>query len=176
MLIRIAIEVLFAIILLMVGNTFWEFPKRAKFLKRAISDQQFLLSFITPAMFDSLPPAITQYAEQSQGNYMISIGALCQADRVSQRRVKFIHGAVVLALFIGSYLLGPIYLAVSVVVFLFSALGPIGSAARTNALAHILAIAFILRKWHLEDPSGCEKWVQQAYTLKPLYNVVKIVT
>jgi hypothetical protein len=63
MIIRIAIEVVFAVVLLDVGNTFWEFPKRAKFLKTAISDEQFLLSFITPATFDSLSPSITRYAD-----------------------------------------------------------------------------------------------------------------
>ena len=76
MIIRIIIEVVIAIVLLMVGNTFWEFPKRTKFLKRAISDQQFLLSFITPGTFDSLSPAIARYAEHCQGNYMLSIASL----------------------------------------------------------------------------------------------------
>jgi hypothetical protein len=176
MIIRIVIEVLFAITLLMVGNTLWEFPKRAKFLKRAISDQQFLLSFITPVTFDSLSPAITAYADHCDGNYMVSIGALAHVDRVSQRRLKFLTGAVVLALLVGSYFLGPIYLVISIAVFVFSGMGSIGSAARTNALDHILALSYILHRWHLEDPAGCEKWVQQAYTLEPLYSVVKIVS
>ena len=176
MIIRIAIEVVIAILLLMIGNTLWEFPKRAKFLKRAISDQQFLLSFLTPVTFDSLSPAITAYADQCDGNYMVSMGALAHADRVSQRRVKLLTGAVVLALLVGSYFLGPLYLAISIAVFLFSALGSIGSAARTNALDHILAVSYILHRWHLADPVGCEKWVERAYTLKPLYSVVKIVS
>jgi hypothetical protein len=72
--IRIAIEVVIAIVLLMASNTFWEFPKRARFLKRAISDQQFLLTFLTAVTFDSLPPAITAYADHCDGNYMVSIG------------------------------------------------------------------------------------------------------
>jgi hypothetical protein len=139
MIIRIAIEVVIAILLLMVGNTFWEFPKRAKFLKKAISDQQFLLSFLTPVTFDSLSPAITQYA-QCDGHYTASIGALAHADQVSQRRSKFITGAIVLALLVGSYFVGPIYLAISIAVFLLSGLGRIGSAARKNALDHILAL------------------------------------
>ena len=96
MIIRIAIEVVIAILLLMIGNTFWEFPKRAKFLKRAISDQQFLLSFLTPVTFDSLSPAITAYADQCDGNYIVSMGALAHADRVSQQRLKLLTGAVVL--------------------------------------------------------------------------------
>jgi hypothetical protein len=174
MIIRIAIEVIIAILLLNVGSTFWEFPKRAKLLTRAISDQQFLLAFLAPGTFDSLPPAIARYA-QCDGNYVVSIGALARADRVSQRRLKFITGAVVLALLVGSYFLVLIYLAISIVVFLLSGLGPIGSAARKNALDHILAFGYVLHRWHLEDPVGCEQWVQQAYALKPLYSVVKIV-
>lgn len=176
MIIRIAIEVVFAILLTMLGNTFWEFPKRAKFVKTAISNQQFLLSFLTPVTFDSLPPAITQYAEQCGGHYMVSIGALAHADRVSQRRLKFVIGAIVFALLVGSYLLGPIYLAVSVVVFLLSGVGPIGSAARKNALDHVLALGYLLHRWHLEDPGACEEWVERDYTLKPLYGVVKIIS
>src|SRR5438552_8503926 len=121
MIIQIAIEVVIAILLLMVGNTFWEFPKRARLLKRAISDQQFLLSFLTPVTFASLSPAITQYSH-CDGHY-IAIGALAHAERVSQRRLKFITGAVVLTLLVGSYFLGPIYLAISIAVFLFSGLG-----------------------------------------------------
>jgi hypothetical protein len=174
MIIRIAIEVVIAILLLIVGNIFWEFPKRAKFLKKAISDQQFLLLLLAPGAFDSLTQAITRYAE-CDGNYMASIGALAHADQVSHRRLKFVTLAVVLALLVGSYFLGLIYLAVSIAVFLFSGLGPIGSAARKNALDHILALGYVLHRWHLEDPTGCEQWVQQAYTLKPLYSVVKIV-
>jgi len=176
MIIRIIIEVVIAILVLMVANTFWEFPKRAKFLKRAISDQQFLLSFITPGTFDSLSPTITRYAEHCEGNYMVSIGALSQADRASQRRLKVLTGAVVLALLVGSYFLGPVYLIVSFVVFLLSGIGPIGAAARKNALNHILEVSFLLHRWHLQDPAACEQWVQQAYALKPLYSVVKIVS
>ena len=152
MIIQIAIEVVIAILLLMVGNTFWEFPKRARLLKRAISDQQFLLSFLTPVTFDSLSPAITQYSH-CDGHYMATIGALAHADRVSQWRLKFITGAVVLALLIGSYFLGPIYLAISIAVFLLSGLGGIGSAARKNPLDHILALAYLLHRWRLEDPA-----------------------
>jgi hypothetical protein len=174
MIIRIAIEVVIAIVLVMIGNTFWEFPKRAKFLKRAISDQQFLLTFLTPVTLDSLPPAITAYADHCDGNYMASIVAVADADRVSQRRLKLVMGTVVVALLVGSYFLGPAYLLVGIGVFLFSGLGSIGSAARTNALDHILALSYLLHRWHLADPTGCEKWVEQAYTLKPLYSVVKI--
>ena len=174
MIIRIIIELFVAILLLIVGNTFWEFPKRAKFLSRAVCDQQFLLLFLAPGAFDSLSPAITRYAE-CDGRYMVSLGALAQADRVSQRRLKLIHGAVVLALLVGSYFLGPIYLAVNVAVFLLSGLGSIASPARKNALDHILALAYILHRWHLEDPAGCEQWIQETYALKPLYSVVKIV-
>src|SRR5262249_58210303 len=137
MIIRIVIEIVIAILLLIVGNTFWEFPKRVTFLKRAISDQQFLLSFLAPVTFDSLSPAITAYGDQCDGNYMISMGALAHADRVSQRRSKLVTGAVVLALLVGSYFLGLVYLAISAAVFLVSALGSIGSAARQNALDHI---------------------------------------
>jgi hypothetical protein len=111
MITQIAIEFLLAVIILVVGNIFWEFPKRAKFLRRAISDQQFLLSFLTPDRFDSPSPAITRYA-QCDGNHMASIGALAHADRVSEQRLKFITGAIVLALLVGSYFLGPIYPAI----------------------------------------------------------------
>jgi hypothetical protein len=90
--------------------------------------------------------------------------------------LKFAHGAIVVALLVGSYFLGPVYLAVSIVAFFVSGVGSIGSAARKNALDHILAIAYLLHRWHVEDPTACEQWIQQAYTLKPLYSVVKIVS
>jgi hypothetical protein len=107
---------------------------------------------------------------------MVRVGAMARADHVSQRRLKFLTGAVVFAFLVASYFLGPVYLCVSIAVFLFSGLGSIGSAARTNALDHILAFSYLLHRWHLEDPTGCEKWVQQAHALKPLHSVVKIVS
>ena len=81
-----------------------------------------------------------------------------------------------LALLVGSYFLGPIFLIVSIVLFLVSSIDSIGGAARNNALTHILEVSFLLHRWHLEDPVGCEQWVEQAYILKPLCSVVKIVS
>jgi len=176
MIVRIGIEFVLAIITLIVGSTFWEFPKRARFLKAVISNEQFLLQFITPTTFDSVSPMIRRYAEKSEGGYVVNMGAVTHADRVSQRRLQLLNGAVVLAALVGSYFLGPIYLAVSVAIFLISGIGSISAAARNNALEHVLVLAFILHKWHSEDPSGCEQWIQEAWSLRPLYTVVKLTS
>ena len=50
---------------------------------------------------------------------------------------------------------------------------PLSNAAKKSALQHVLILGLILRKWRQENPTECDDWIEQAWTLQPLYDAIK---
>jgi hypothetical protein len=69
--------------------------------------------------------------------------------------------------------MGLVYLAINVGLFFLTALVPISSSARMNATDHILTIGVILHQWRLAKPADCDRWIDDAWSLRPLYDAVK---
>jgi hypothetical protein len=173
MIIRISAEIFLAIVAFLIGGVFWQFQKRRRFLKQVVANELFLSQFITRSTLEAASPMITPFAEKNEMGYLLNVKVVIDADRISQRRVMLTFGVVLLAILLGSYMFGLAYLAINVVVVFLSALSPILQSTQSNALEHVLAIALILHKWHAENASECERWIEHAYTLRPLYSAVK---
>jgi hypothetical protein len=177
MIARVAIEVVLGVVTFLAGGIFWQFPKRAKFLKAVICNELFLRGFVTRSALESPSPMNAMAAQKlykDATGYVINIKILFDADKISQRRPQMFLGTIVLASLLGSYFLGPIYLAINIGIFLLVALVPIFRSTQINALDQVVAIALILHKWHLEDAAGCVQWIDQASSLRPLYNAVTL--
>lgn len=170
---RIALEVLLAVATLFTGRSIWQLHKRAKFLKHVICNQPYLERSISPDALINPSPMIAPFIEQNQTGYFMNIKCVIEADRVLQRRVKIAFGLVLAAIFVGSYFIGVLYFIINIVLFSLTASAPISQRAQANALRHVLTLAVILRQWHLENSVECEQWVEQAWSLRPLYDVVK---
>jgi hypothetical protein len=177
MIVKVVIEIICAAVILFFGNSFWEFPKRARFLRDLISNQHLMVDSVLPNLRGPTSATAQACLNMCTSNYPVCIGLLAKADKVSQRGLKILNAVTILAALIGSHWLGPIYLVVRIAAFALSGLGRISDAAAKNAFDHILEIGFILQKWHQEDEIGCERWMQQApqaSAVGPLNRIVKI--
>lgn len=173
MLLHIMIEIVLAVAMLFAASAFWQLRKRAKFLKQAICSPQFLESLISPKRLASPPQHVLVFVQKNKVGYVLNMKTVMDADRAAQRRVTLFHAGAIAAIFFGSYLLGPVYLAINVVLFLLMASEPISSSAKTNATEHIFAIGLILHKWRLDNANECDQWIEYAWSLRPLYEAVK---
>jgi len=177
MLLHIIIEIVLAIAVLFASQTFWQLRKRERFLKQVICDPLLLQSLISLETLASPPPHISFLAslpaQKNEVRYVLNIKCVSDADRTTQRRVLFAFAVPIIAIFIGSCFLGTLYLTINVVLFLSAAFAPISSSAQSNALDHIFTIAVILHKWRLDKPAECDKWIEDAWSLRPLYEAVK---
>ena len=173
MITKIVIEVVLVIITFFAGGLFWHLQRRGKYLAQIICNEPFLSQFVSRDALESASPMITPFAEKNQVGYFLNIKLVIDADRISQRRTKLIFLAILAAAFTGSYFLGVPYLAVSIVIFFLSGLGPLSPSVQSSALQHVLAIALILDRWRTENTAECEQWIEQARSLRPLYNAVK---
>ncbi|MGH3054790.1 MAG: hypothetical protein ACRDL7_07415, partial [Gaiellaceae bacterium] len=116
---------------------------------------------------------IAPFAEKTSVGYFVNIKVLMDADDRSQHRVRAAAPAFLVAFLVLSWVLGLWYLVITITVFFVCAAAPIAEAAQSNALQHVLAIALILDRWRHESIGECEHWIEQASSLRPLYNVVQ---
>ncbi len=176
MIAKVAVEIGLAAFIFLVGGLFWQFFKRTKFLRVAICSEPFLQEFVTRRALDSPSPMNNHFARRlskDANGYALNIKIVLDADRISQRRFQSFVGVAVLAALIGSYFLGPGYFAINFGIFLLTALVPISQSTQMSALDQVLALALILHRWDLEDGDECARWIEQAWSLRPLYNSVK---
>src|SRR5260370_182993 len=104
---------------------------------------------------------------------MWNVKLLFDADKLAIRRFSIRYGTVIAAIVVASAFLGPIFLAISVVLFFLAAIVPISPAARSDASENIFTIGLILHKWRLENAADCDQFIEQAYGLRPVYEAVK---
>jgi hypothetical protein len=173
MLLHIIIEIVLAVAMLFAASTFWQLRKRARFLKEAMCSPPFLESLISREELTSPPPRALAFAQMNEVGYVLNIKCVVDADRASQRRVTLFHAVAVAVIFVGSYFLGPVYLAINVVLFFLTAVDPISPSAKTNAMEHIFTIGLILHKWRLDNATECDQWIEHAWSLRPLYEAVR---
>jgi hypothetical protein len=175
MIAKILIEIILALVTFFAGSLFWQLCKRARFLGAVIGNEPFLTQFISRSALENASPMITPFAEKKL-TYALNVQLVIDADIASQRRTTIMFLVVILAALAGSWLLGPVYFVVSLVLFFFSAASPIFESTRSNALQHVLALALILHRWHQENPLECDEWIQRVPSLRPVYNAVRIVS
>lgn len=169
----IVIGVVLALVAYVAGLTFWQVIKRAQYVRKTLANDYFLNQWITRKLLDSAAPELEFYLQKMPGGRALNIGVEVRSDQSSLQWMKVFSGVAAAAALIGSYFVGPIYLAVSVGVFCLAALGRVSDHAKTNALKHIVTMAVILDRWRTEDAAECEQWIEQTYTLRPLYDAVK---
>lgn len=175
MIVHIIIEVVLGIIMFIAGQTVWQLYKRERFLKVAIQTPAILESVISRQRLSDPPPHLLLYAKKHELGYVANMNCVIEADKRSQRRVTFIFAAVVSAVLISSYCIGPVYLGINLVLFFLSASVPFASSAQSNATEFILTIALILHRWRLENAKQCDEFIESAWSLKPLYETVRMV-
>jgi len=173
MLMKIIIEIVLGIVMLFAGHTFWQLSKRKRFLKAAIQTPELLESLISREILSSPPPHLLVYVQNSKLGYALNIKCVLDADRASQRQVFIFSVFIIIAILLGSYFMGFVYLAINIAVFLIPMFEPISPSAKTNALEQILTIGLILHQWRIDNAKACDEFVKRAWSLRPLYDFVR---
>lgn len=174
---NIIFEIIFAVVILLLGRHLWDCYKRDKFLGQVIVDESFLTGSISRNLLEleNPPPKIALFVDRSPLGYSFNVEAHLKADRIALRRVKTICIVVLITVVIASYYMGASYLVANIFLLLLIGFAPVSEQAKASALEHVLIVAIILHKWHRENPEECEVFVEEARVLRLLYNVVKHV-
>jgi hypothetical protein len=174
-LLRIAIELILSVAALLASYSFWQVRKRDVYFRHMMRDQHFLETWFSAyrTTFAKMRDPVIPFEGKNGIPYMLTLGVVGRADRAAIRLLYLSFGVPLAAILIGSYFLGLPYLAVNVALSCLSALAPLCRPAKESALTDILEVAVVLRKWDTENASDCEKFVQQAWALKPLYEAVR---
>jgi hypothetical protein len=172
MIVHIIIEVVLGIVMLYTGQTVWQLYKRERFLKVAIRTPEFLESLISEESLGNPPPRLMAFTQKQQIGYVLNIKCAVDADKISIRRLAIPFGVAVAAILVGSYFIGPVFLAINVLIFILTALIPLDPSARSTATDFILTIGLILHIWRLEDAKQCDEFIAEAWSLRPLYEAV----
>ncbi|MFH1043987.1 MAG: hypothetical protein V1796_02775 [Pseudomonadota bacterium] len=176
---NIIIEIFLAFVVSFAGRGLWQVLKRNGFVVSVMRDESILSNLISRSRLNSASPVITVWAQKlPSGNsgyfgYPVNIQVLIAADKGAERKMKIMSGFVLLGVVLGSYLLGTVYLAINVIIIFLSAIPGISAPTRDNALIYVMQLAVILDKWRAENATECEQWIDQAWSLRPLYNAVK---
>jgi hypothetical protein len=100
-------------------------------------------------------------------------GNIAFLAKVHFTHLKWIRNAallVALADVIASYLLGPIFLAITLSLFALPGLLGTSSWTKNNNVTHLHSVAVNLLKWHTEDAAGCSRFCTEEFpVLAPLY-------
>ena len=170
---RILAELVLALVTLFAGTLWWQFRKRRQFLKQAIRDETFLSQLISREALLNPPSRLEPYLRKNSVGYFLNVDALRKADQRSQRIPRMLFSALLAAVLIASFYLGYWYMAVNALLFFSLVFVPIYSTTRFNAAEHVLTLALILYRWHMENPAECDHWVAQARSLQKLYLAVR---
>jgi hypothetical protein len=170
----IVIEVVLAIGILFVANSFWQLVKRDNFLKKIIRSKPLLEEVIPRSALHKSDPKIAAYAEKTQLGYALNIPLVVEADRKTIKRLQIIFGLIGIIVAAGSYAFGLIYLILNCTFFAIPAFFPITQSAQRSAIDHVIEIAVILFHWRSEDSMQCDDFANKS-VLRTLNDVIKNV-
>jgi hypothetical protein len=175
MITNIVIEVVIALVVLFVSNSFWQLVKRDRFLKNLIRFSPFLEELISKGSLNDPNPKFTVFAEKNQLGYAINVSCAIESDRKTIKRLEITFGLVGLIATIGSYALGPIFFIINCVLFILPVFAPVAQSAQRSAIDHIMEMAVILYRWRSDNPTECDNFISKASSLQSLYDAIKKV-
>jgi hypothetical protein len=169
---KILIEICFASPLLFLAAGFWATAKSHAHLKRILGDPIELWRFCQFVGLEKLHQEAAKI-EPVAGSYAANIETWNHAHMVSLARTRNITGLGAIVLLFTSSLLGPGYLLVSIVVFLFPAVFD-SASARNNNVTHVHTIMLNVIKWNEIDSSGCLEYCRNSSPcLELLYEAIQ---
>jgi hypothetical protein len=105
----------------------------------------------------------------------MNISCVCESDRKTIKRFEIVFGLIGITATVVSYALDPFFLVFNCVLFVLPVFIPIAQSAQRSAIDHIMEIAVILYRWRSDNPIECDKFINSASSLQPLYNAIKKV-
>jgi hypothetical protein len=173
MFINVFLELIILIAIIFVGYSYWQLILRDRFARKVMNNQELLDSIFSIDNFLHPPDRVALYAKINKYGWIFNIDILLKSDVSTQRKMKYLYLFIVVLLLLFSYLLGIVFFLINFICFSFLAFFPISNPAKLNALENIHCLALILYKWSSENSLECDKWIEQAQSVRKLYNVIK---
>jgi len=153
---RILLELLFVLLILFAGGSFWACLKAPKHLHNMLADPMELTRLIDHVGYDKLRAEAQKVQAPPYGTFgdTIAIWEAAHYKSLSQTRKGLL--LVVLAVLAASWCLGMWYLAVSLFVFFSLGYAELPVSAKNNNADHLASVILNLVKWCREDESACE--------------------
>jgi hypothetical protein len=171
--VRIGIEIVFVLVLNFSAMGFWQSVATRRVFSKSLADQDFLDRVIS-ALNDEKP--FTERARDLrmlQGGWANNLAAVLQVQTESLSRARSLHLIIALAVLIGSYFLGIVYLCINVgIFFLLGLFGRTRSSVRI-AYRDTVALAVILYRWRHENPKEHASFMESGWTLRELNGAVE---
>jgi hypothetical protein len=156
--IKLVIEVPLATISAAGGSSFWSLSKLPKYLNAVMS---------TASNLETLQ--LTQFTgvikidpgKEAKIGYTALLYSDVSSSLSAWRTTKYISLAFVLLIFVVSFFLGIVYLAVNVVAFVLSSFMEIQTSAQGNVFRDVQVMLGRIDRWMKADPEGCRKYCME---------------
>jgi CheY-like chemotaxis protein len=175
-LLHIGVEIALAIATVFASQTCWQMLKRRRFMARIFPLQHFWEEFLTAEKLNDSSAYVARITRESELGFVENIRLEAFAEVGVHRRVMLIAGTAMGIILVGGWALGSVYMVINVSLGVITAFEPLCRSARASATQHGLTLAIILHKWRKKDAAECDAWIDQTWSLRPLYEAVKNVS
>jgi len=174
--IRIGIEIALVALLSFSAVGFWQTIKGRRYRKRITRDQEFLDSFIKTLNSEKPFSERTSEMEPIRGDWAWNMLLATRSDLGALSTLRNAYLVVCVAILIGSFFLGLVYLGINIAVFLFLAMPGVSGPAQNDALKQVLSIAQIMYRWKRDDRHGYESFLREAIGVRELASSIERYT
>lgn len=167
----IAIEIIVAVGMFVLGLYFWNCIKARKFLSQLLANESELKEIITSLGKDAIireaehiQPPVDSGGEKIEVTLHSGIKAI---DRLSNILLVAVVGLVV-----ASYFLGSNYLIINDCIAFAAYFFPIRSSTKNRVIADVQNATVDIYKWKTVDSKKCKKYCIEHSELKNIYRIV----
>jgi hypothetical protein len=169
--IGIAIGLVLAMVLSFFASLFWQAVAHRRYTRRCARDQEFLDRFVktlkSERPFSERVADLKPFRGDWAGNMLLVSRVVVRSGSV----LRFWSLVICVAVLVGSYFVGLVYLGVNAALFLvWAVVGLSSPAARNAALGDLLSMAQILYCWKRDDRARYEAFLGRAWGLHKLRN------
>ena len=166
LIIKIGIECALMVPLLVLSQMFWSNVKNMRYRRSSLQNGEFLATLIKQ-LNDEMPfSQRVADLKPREGNWAYSMMYHTKAEFQALSTMRWIWAALILAILVGSFFLGWVFLALNLA--LFGALAAIGQFGQEYALRNIVEVAAVLYCWRRDDPDGYRRFAEEAWALRTL--------
>jgi hypothetical protein len=154
------IEAILVVMLIFLAANFWPLVKVPGHLWRLLSDRDELrriVEFLKSQGLAAEVPAIKPVF----GSYADNIRVFETAHIATFRRTSIMVAGFAVAILVGTYFLGYVYLAVGVAFFILPAAFPLVASARDQNATHLHTVILNLLKWRTVEPEGVARYCEE---------------
>jgi len=171
---RILVGIPTVVLVFVAAYVLFQSLKRKRALHRLATNDSTLRELITLPVLDSAAPEQTHLSRASTNEeFLVIIYALISSDNAAISTMRLLSGLLLSVGLAASYMLGAGWLIACVASVLLASTVPLSGPGARSAVQNLLETALVLDRWRSHDQVACIKFLEQAYTLRPLFDAVE---